>query len=1543
MLRILLIESDSATAHHLQSLFQHWGHSVEVMPDGLIALAELERRTTPPQLICVRVEIPRMSGYSVCNKIKRRPSLRDVPLLLISSQATPETFAQHKRLRTCANGYLAMPFAEEQLWALIEELLPGSSIYDNETAAEVPSLVKAGLYDHAHGAEKNDTETADSSHPAKQQRASWQELYAVQDTELGTAQLRSGDVVSDSGAYSEAVLSDSDILDIAELSEDDALELSEDDLEESKDWGQKSNGNGSYDQPEQTIIPAREVAPHLPTKVVMVRRGQDAGDSLYPPATNHGGLLHSNQRTPQIAVPAGWDTAKKLQQLWGESLAEESSDSMASTMIAGQSPKIPGYAESESELIKSSGESDDSLEEDTFSGSQKSNQTTSSVQAVSLEDPPKSNGSGSLGLFMKVQPNIAPSQEKASSPSLSQKTKTPDSKSPEPKTKTPDSKSPEPKAKTPDSKSPEIQVGASDFKPPEHATKIVPVVRANGHGAILTGPSLTRHTPISTHMTSTQPLDFSDTSHSSRIAQDIHSLFEEAADKEALHSPKTTTPQDPSQQESWRAWMEENQKLLQTVEKLEADNQRLRHELSSLTPSGQDDSLSAFIAKQLDELDHHQELQGQDKHDAVVVIKNFDVLEITESDNSDENDPAWTENIASLKHRLQQQEHKYNTLQEQFEQEKQAWQKRLLDLECLLQPDHILQMQLSEYRDRLEQVRKENRDLQHDIEKLHQQLGAVVLAESAALFSKQGIEKSPHQQRFEIPDEDTASQGFSPEQAAIVASLRGDVEEKSQSIADLCERIRELEDIHHTQSQLLDEQAHTLRQFEIQQQQWEQQQQSYTKQTDLLQTWEQRYQTLEEEYETLQRVFQTKEIELEQLDDANRELYQRMEAREQEQRELRAELAAFRIQLQGQTATDDELLSQTAEKEKELQLLRHELNDLGEQYDKLERSHSALALEHKRVSEELKLRNNALLAMDGERNSLAEEIIKAKQLDTNRTKETKELNLQIGLLEKEIESLQEEVETIAVERNRFRDEMLQLSNELDASREEMRNIRERDGGLRDEAEGLQDQVRRLKQELTQSQNKAQQINQHFKGLEEEIVSLRQKNLALEQKQFEINEQSQRLQQEREDLARQLAAEKSSRQHHISQIDQYEERMNQMLSDTEAWQEKQKIWYTQKQEYQQICEDLRHAVDELTSRNEQFEASEQLLQAELQEARHQVAQQQETWYNKLREQELLKETQLSEHQQELLDMQADWEHETQQQLQNLRWDIETHWQQKYDQDRKAWEQQHNQSLQQHEEAWNQQREEWHTIHAMEVERIHQEYQDQLAEQKALHHADMEQLQQEWRTEQTQTLSQLEEDNRRLRKQLRDMEQEYRQNKLMQQEEWRAETERRTSDMEKQIGLRYQAMLEGLQQREAELEKALDRLKREQNQQQTQREEVEIELEHMRNQVADLETLRRHEKNELVRLKKEREQQEIVLQERIDELEKALQERRSQASELYQRLKSQEAQKESTAQALRNALSLLGNQAAQRAESESEHAAEREEKALAEIAKLAKLDF
>jgi len=122
MPKVLVFESDSAFAELVTAGLAQYGCDSQVVDDGETGITLAERE--PPDLILLSIELPRMNGFSVCNKLKRNGKLKAVPLVLMSSEATDETFEQHKRLRTRAEEYLHKPLTVEDLVAKVQPLLP---------------------------------------------------------------------------------------------------------------------------------------------------------------------------------------------------------------------------------------------------------------------------------------------------------------------------------------------------------------------------------------------------------------------------------------------------------------------------------------------------------------------------------------------------------------------------------------------------------------------------------------------------------------------------------------------------------------------------------------------------------------------------------------------------------------------------------------------------------------------------------------------------------------------------------------------------------------------------------------------------------------------------------------------------------------------------------------------------------------------------------------------------------------------------------------------------------------------------------------------------------------------------------------------------------------------------------------------------------------------------------------------------------------------------------------------------------------------------
>lgn len=146
-MKLLYIDSDEAFAGTLKRSLERGGVTVELHADGRSALEAA--RAQVPDAIVLSVELgdKLTGGYTWCQKIKKDEELRNVPLVLVSSQATPETFAQHRKLKTHADEYLKKPFDAATLLHTVGQhvALPTGSldaVGDTIHGAAIPDLAE---------------------------------------------------------------------------------------------------------------------------------------------------------------------------------------------------------------------------------------------------------------------------------------------------------------------------------------------------------------------------------------------------------------------------------------------------------------------------------------------------------------------------------------------------------------------------------------------------------------------------------------------------------------------------------------------------------------------------------------------------------------------------------------------------------------------------------------------------------------------------------------------------------------------------------------------------------------------------------------------------------------------------------------------------------------------------------------------------------------------------------------------------------------------------------------------------------------------------------------------------------------------------------------------------------------------------------------------------------------------------------------------------------------------------------------------------------
>jgi len=130
---VVMVVDDSLTVRKVTSRsLTKQGFEVILAKDGVDAMEKLEE--TIPAVMLIDIEMPRMDGYELTNKIRSDPRTADVPIIIITSRAGPRH--RQKAMELGANAYLTKPYQEHDLMAHVAEML-------DRAPADVAPVVEA--------------------------------------------------------------------------------------------------------------------------------------------------------------------------------------------------------------------------------------------------------------------------------------------------------------------------------------------------------------------------------------------------------------------------------------------------------------------------------------------------------------------------------------------------------------------------------------------------------------------------------------------------------------------------------------------------------------------------------------------------------------------------------------------------------------------------------------------------------------------------------------------------------------------------------------------------------------------------------------------------------------------------------------------------------------------------------------------------------------------------------------------------------------------------------------------------------------------------------------------------------------------------------------------------------------------------------------------------------------------------------------------------------------------------------------------------------
>lgn len=118
----LVVDDDPAIRKLVNAYLTRLGFVVQEAGDGRAALAALAGAR--PTILCIDVMLPEASGYDVCEHVRATPSLKGLPIMVMSARDMPEDKAVAEELG--ARAYLTKPFSQADFVAHVQVTLAGT-------------------------------------------------------------------------------------------------------------------------------------------------------------------------------------------------------------------------------------------------------------------------------------------------------------------------------------------------------------------------------------------------------------------------------------------------------------------------------------------------------------------------------------------------------------------------------------------------------------------------------------------------------------------------------------------------------------------------------------------------------------------------------------------------------------------------------------------------------------------------------------------------------------------------------------------------------------------------------------------------------------------------------------------------------------------------------------------------------------------------------------------------------------------------------------------------------------------------------------------------------------------------------------------------------------------------------------------------------------------------------------------------------------------------------------------------------------------------
>lgn len=123
--KVLIVDDEPNIVTALEFLFRRSGYEVQMAANGAEALERVD--AWRPDVVLLDVMMPVRSGYEVCQKLRERPDLAPVKIVMLSAKGSEAEV--NKGLSLGADLYITKPFSTQELVSTINRLFEAGATH----------------------------------------------------------------------------------------------------------------------------------------------------------------------------------------------------------------------------------------------------------------------------------------------------------------------------------------------------------------------------------------------------------------------------------------------------------------------------------------------------------------------------------------------------------------------------------------------------------------------------------------------------------------------------------------------------------------------------------------------------------------------------------------------------------------------------------------------------------------------------------------------------------------------------------------------------------------------------------------------------------------------------------------------------------------------------------------------------------------------------------------------------------------------------------------------------------------------------------------------------------------------------------------------------------------------------------------------------------------------------------------------------------------------------------------------------------------------